>query len=410
MRRALPLSIQLLLSFVGLLIGMAAVLTTAAYTSVVTNLQTEASRRVSLATRTREQTLSQLFQLRQQRAEGFLVSLESFCTERLDSGRLAWAEDCVRPMVDDFRKSERALGALLTYRNRRVRRSGQRVSSETPRAGRSGEGGPHRRRGRRIRDEGHAPGGSAHAAVQSRTGREVVRGPLGVRSQRRGLPHRFRRRVSHRVEPCLVDHAGQAAELQSRCRSGGDDGFVDLDFTGVKSFQSFRPLDALGTACVGARLRYDEALAPAEQLRQDLGQRVAWFVIVGIVLSLMAAHWISAPVRRLALSARKLQTGQFERPLPLGGPSEVRALGRAFNAMSNDLAELVAKEQTARRYAEDANRAKDDFLATVSHELRTPLTAVLGWAHMLREHDVSARSAAVTGSPSSNGARARRAG
>ena len=58
--------------------------------------------------------------------------------------------------------------------------------------------------------------------------------------------------------------------------------------------------------------------------------------------------------------------------------------GHAFNEMSNDLAELVAKEQTARREAEEANRAKDDFLATVSHELRTPLTAVLGWAHMLQ--------------------------
>jgi signal transduction histidine kinase/CheY-like chemotaxis protein len=34
---------------------------------------------------------------------------------------------------------------------------------------------------------------------------------------------------------------------------------------------------------------------------------------------------------------------------------------------------------------EQANRLKDDFLATLSHELRTPLNAVLGWAHMLRE-------------------------
>ena len=52
--------------------------------------------------------------------------------------------------------------------------------------------------------------------------------------------------------------------------------------------------------------------------------------------------------------------------------------------MGNHLAELVAKEQAARREAEAANQAKDDFLATVSHELRTPLTAVLGWAQMLR--------------------------
>ena len=47
------------------------------------------------------------------------------------------------------------------------------------------------------------------------------------------------------------------------------------------------------------------------------------------------------------------------------------------------------------REAAEANRIKDEFLATLSHELRTPLNAVVGWAQILRQRKLSPEKMAV---------------
>jgi PAS domain S-box-containing protein len=44
----------------------------------------------------------------------------------------------------------------------------------------------------------------------------------------------------------------------------------------------------------------------------------------------------------------------------------------------------ISDELQAHQALEEANRRKDQFLATLSHELRTPMTAVLGWTRMLK--------------------------
>jgi signal transduction histidine kinase/CheY-like chemotaxis protein len=52
-------------------------------------------------------------------------------------------------------------------------------------------------------------------------------------------------------------------------------------------------------------------------------------------------------------------------------------------ASDNALRKQIESQQLARAMAENALRAKDEFLSTLSHEIRTPLNAVLGWARIL---------------------------
>jgi signal transduction histidine kinase/ActR/RegA family two-component response regulator len=73
-----------------------------------------------------------------------------------------------------------------------------------------------------------------------------------------------------------------------------------------------------------------------------------------------------------------------------------RRYGRDELALAENLAHragIAVDNARLYRTAQEANRLKDEFLATVSHELRTPLTAILGWASMLRKTEFDRETA-----------------
>jgi PAS domain S-box-containing protein len=92
--------------------------------------------------------------------------------------------------------------------------------------------------------------------------------------------------------------------------------------------------------------------------------------------------FMMAPLRARGRTLGLLSVGTFD---------ERRTFGPRDVALAADLssrAGLALDNALLYRHAQEANRLKEDFLATLSHELRTPLNALLGWTQMLKSPGV----------------------
>jgi two-component system osmolarity sensor histidine kinase EnvZ len=103
---------------------------------------------------------------------------------------------------------------------------------------------------------------------------------------------------------------------------------------------------------------------PRTRIDRDPVSALLVWGIVGLFIAILATFFIvwklNRPLAELAAAAGKLGRGGDPPPVSESGPSEIRAVARAFNQMKDDL--------------QKSQRERSTFLAGVSHDLRTPLS------------------------------------
>jgi PAS domain S-box-containing protein len=182
--------------------------------------------------------------------------------------------------------------------------------------------------------------------------------------------------VPYIADWCTVDLIGEGSKLQRVAMAHVDPSKVDF----AKRLQERYPEDPNAPGGVHQVIRTGQPVMMSTIPRELLVAAARDTEHLRLLDELVLTSYICVPMtaRRRTLGALTFVSAES---------------GRHYTAsdlqFAQDLASraaLAIDNAHAYRQATEANRLKDDFLATLSHELRTPLNAVLGYAKMLDMH------------------------
>ncbi len=186
----------------------------------------------------------------------------------------------------------------------------------------------------------------------------------------------------------------QFAEALPKMR---DDGIVHMKefIKRGPTFVGYARVPSTGWIFLGI-VEEDVVLAPLlARLRTNMIMLAGSAVLLFLLIYLLASYQITRPLQTMAAAARRIAGGDLETPVSMPRQrDEISDLAMAFNTMQTDLQQHIAgrvEESTARKMAEKANQAKNEFISNMSHELRTPLNSIIGMAYLTQNTPLNAQ-------------------